>query len=83
MVMITVRGTDPTVSIQTKDQTVLGGTDPIDLQATSADLNTPVTTYAWTAVPAAAMMGEFGDTTVEDTTWTAPATTTETQVVTL
>ena len=79
-VMITVRGTDPTVSIQTKDQTVLGE-DKIDLQATSADLNTTITTHAWTAVPD--NMGMFGETTAEDTTWTAAATPTETQVVTL
>ena len=78
-VMITVRGTDPTVSIQTKDQTVLGG-DKIDLQATSADLNTTITTYAWTAAPA---VGTFSDEAVEDVTWTAPAMPTETLVVTL
>ena len=79
MVEITVGGTDPTVSIQTKDQTVLGG-DKIDLQATSADLTTPVTSYAWTAVPAGTT---FGDETAEDTTWTAPATTAVNQVVVL
>ena len=79
MIMITVRGADPTVSIQTADQTVFGG-DPIDLQATSADLNTPVTSYLWTAVPAG---GTFGDMAAEDTTWTAPVTTTAIQVVTL
>ena len=78
-VMITVRGADPTVSIQTADQTVFGG-DSIDLQATSADLNTPVTSYAWTAVPA---VGTFSDAAVEDATWTAPPTTTAIQVVTL
>ena len=54
--MITVRGADPTVSIQTADQTVFGE-DLIDLQATSADLNTPVTSYLWTAVPP---VGTFG-----------------------
>ena len=78
-IMITVRGADPTVSIQTADQTVFGG-DPIDLQATSADLNTPVTSYLWTAVPAG---GTFSNAAMEDTTWTAPATTTAIQVVTL
>ena len=77
--MITVRGADPTVSIQTADQTVFGE-DPIDLQATSADLNTPVTSYLWTAVPAG---GTFSNAAAEDTTWTAPATTTAIQVVTL
>ena len=82
---ITVRGADPTVSIQTADQTVFGG-DSIDLQATSADLTTPVTSYLWTAFP---VVGTFSnavgaeDATVEDATWTAPATTTAIQVVTL
>ena len=79
MIMITVRGADPTVSIQTADQTVFGG-DPIDLQATSADLTTPVTSYEWTAVPAG---GTFSNLAMEDTTWTAPSTTTAIQVVTL
>ena len=79
MIMITVRGADPTVSIQTADQTVFGE-DPIDLQATSADLNTPVTSYLWTAVPAG---GTFSNAAAEDTIWTAPATTTAIQVVTL
>ena len=59
MIMITVRGADPTVSIQTADQTVFGG-DPIDLQATSADLNTPVTSYLWTAVPAVGTFSDYG-----------------------
>ena len=80
-VVITVRGADPTVSIQTKDQTVFGG-DSVDLQATSADLNAPVTSYAWTATPA---VGTFDPVAadVEDATWTAPATTAANQVVTL
>ena len=80
-IMITVRGADPTVSIQTADQTVFGG-DPIDLQATSADLNTPVTSYLWTAVPAVGTFSPMAAD-VEDLTWTAPATTTAIQVVTL
>ena len=78
-VMITVRGADPTVSIQTADQTVFGGT-VVELEATSADLNTPVTSYAWTADPA---VGTFVDPAVEDATWTAPPTTADDQVVTL
>ena len=81
VLMITVRGAGPTVSIQTKDQTVFGG-DSIDLQATSADLNTPVDTYAWTATPAVGTFSPIGAD-VEDVTWTAPATTAADQVVTL
>ena len=82
MVMITVRGTDPTVSIQTKDQTVFGG-DSIDLQATAADLTTPVTSFAWTTVPAIDDPNPFTDPDAEDTTWTAPPTPMRTQVFTL
>ena len=78
-VMITVPGTDPTVSIQTEDQMVLGGAS-IRLQATSADSDGTITTYAWAAAPA---VGTFSDAAIEDTTWTAPATTTADQVVTL
>ena len=77
--MITVRGAVPTVSIQTVDQTVFGGT-VVELEATSADLNTPVTSYEWTADPA---VGTFVDPAVEDATWTAPPTTADDQVVTL
>ncbi len=47
-VTITVRGTDPTVSIETADQTVLGGA-PIDLAAMSSR---GCRAYAWTADPA-------------------------------
>ena len=75
-VMITVPGTDPTVSIQTEDQDVAGGT-VLPLLATSSD---DVAEYAWTADPA---VGTFSDAAVEDATWTAPATTTDDQVVTL
>ena len=49
-VTITVPGTDPTVSIQTEDQNVLGGAS-IRLQATSADSDGTIASYAWTAVP--------------------------------
>ena len=76
-VMITVPGTDPTVSIQTEDQDVAGGT-VLSLSATSSEDD--VTEYAWTAVPA---VGTFSDAAVEDATWTAPAATTDDQVVTL
>ena len=81
MVMITVRGADPTVSIQTEDQTVFGG-DSIDLQATSADLNTRVNLYAWT-MDSAIDSDPFRDLDAEDTIWTAPPTTMRTQVFTL
>ena len=76
-VTITVSGTDPTVSIQTEDQDVAGGT-VLSLSATSSEDD--VTEYAWTAVPA---VGTFSDAAVEDATWTAPAATTDDQVVTL
>ena len=79
-VMITVPGTDPTVSIETEDQTVLGGAS-IELEATSADPDGTIATYAWTTEPADT--GTFSDEAVEDPTWTAPATTTEDQEVTL
>ena len=71
--MITVPGTDPTVSIQTADQEVAGGAS-ILLEATSAD----VATYAWTATA-----GRFSDATVEDATWMAPGTRAANRVVTL
>ena len=76
-VTITVSGTDPTVSIETEDQDVAGGT-VLSLSATSSEDD--VTEYAWTAVPA---VGTFSDAAVEDATWTAPAATTDDQVVTL
>ena len=56
----------------------------IDLLATSADLNTPVNSYEWTADPA---VGDVQSCSrrdwTEDATWTAPATTAANQVVTL
>ena len=78
-VVITVRGTDPTVSIQTEEQDVAGGT-VLQLQATSAsaDSDGTIASYEWTAT-----LGTFSDETVEDATWTAPATTTTDQSVTL
>ena len=76
-VMITVPGTDPTVSIETEDQDVAGGTVLSLLAMSSED---DVTEYAWTADPA---VGTFSDAAVEDATWTAPAATTDDQVVTL
>ena len=75
--MITVPG-GPTVSIQTADQTVPGGT-VLPLQATASEEEDQ--SYAWTADPA---VGTFSDAaTLEDVTWTAPATTAANQVVTL
>ena len=83
-VEIMVRGANPTVSILTADQTVFGG-DQIDLQATSADLNTPVDSYMWAddTTPETPEVNRFSNAAAEDPTWTAPATTTATQVVTL
>ena len=78
-VTITVSGTDPTVSIETEDQTVAGGT-VLQLVATSEDSDGTIASYAWIADPA---VGTFSDAAVEDATWTAPATTTANQVVTL
>ena len=40
-------GTDPTVSIETAAQDVAGGT-VLQLQATSADSDGTIATYAWT-----------------------------------
>ena len=72
-----VRGTDPTVSIETADQTVLGGATTEALQTM---VSTDVTTYAWTADPA---VGTFSDPAQQMSTWTAPGTTAANQVVTL
>ena len=79
-VTITVPGTDPTVSIQTMDQTVPGGT-VVNLLATSADSDGTIAMYAWATDPVTT--GTFSDAAVEDATWTAPATTTANQEVTL
>ena len=79
-VTITVPGTDPTVSIQTMDQTVDGGT-VVNLLATSADSDGTIAMHAWATDPVTT--GTFSDAAVEDATWTAPATTTDDQVVTL
>ena len=76
-VTILVRGTDPTVSIETADQTLLGGATTEALQTT---VSTDVTTHAWTADPA---VGTFSNTAAADSTWTAPGTTAAKQVVTL
>ena len=83
-ITITVRGVDPTVSIQTADQTVFGGT-VVELKAISADLNTPVNSYLWTAVSDGPEEGTFNPAAAneEDVTWTAPDTMADDQVVTL
>ena len=89
-VTITVPGTNPTVSIETVDQDVVGGT-VLQLEATSADSDgSTIATYAWTAVLADgsaddSAVGTFAPdpANVEDVTWTAPATTTDDQMVTL
>ena len=65
----------PTVSIETQNQAIAGGT-LLQLAATT----TEVDTYAWTAIPD---LGAFSDTTVEDPTWTAPPTESATQITTL
>ena len=69
----------PTVSIQTADQTVAGGTD-VELEATSRSADGKGLTRAWTDDPA---VGTFSNTTVDDVTWMAPATMDATQVVIL
>ena len=79
-VTITVPGTDPTVSIETMDQTVPGGT-VVNLLATSADSDGAIAMYEWATDPVTT--GTFSDAAVEDATWTAPATTTANQEVTL
>ena len=73
-VTITVRGTDPTVSIETVDQIVLGG----HRISRSQPRPRMSTAYAWTATA-----GTFSNAAVEDATWTAPGTTAATQVVIL
>ena len=74
-------GTDPTVSIETADQTVPGGT-VLQLSATSRDSDSStVGSYAWATDPVTT--GTFSDPAVEDPTPTAPATTMDDQEVTL
>ena len=78
-VTITIPGTDPTVSIQTMDQDVPGDT-VLQLQATSADSDGTIATYAWIARIPRIDRDPFSDAAaVEDPTWTAPTTTTDDQ----
>ena len=77
-VMITVLS-GPAVSVETMDQTVPGGT-VVNLLATSRSADVAGATRLWTATP---NVGTFSNAAVEDATWTAPATTAATQVVTL
>ena len=66
---------DPTVTVDTTDQEVAGAT-AIQLAATATDADS----YAWAAAPD---VGTFDDAAVEDPTWTAPAATTDDQVIML
>ena len=77
-VMITVP-LGPELSVETIDQTVPGGT-VVNLLATSRSADVAGATRLWTATP---NVGTFSNAAVEDATWTAPATTAATQVVTL
>ena len=77
-VMITVPS-GPTLTVETMDQTVPGGT-VVNLLATSRSADVAGATRLWTATP---NVGTFSNAAVEDATWTAPATTAATQVVTL
>ena len=71
----------PTVTIHTGEATV-GGNAVVTLTATAEDPDTDgtIVSYAWTASPNA---GTFGNATLEDTTWTAPAKTANEQQITL
>ena len=72
----------PTVTIITlpSPASVLGR-GVVTLDGASSDSTEDTLTYIWTTTPA--NIGEFGDTMMEDTTWTAPAPLTEVQTVTL
>ena len=64
-VTITIPGTGPTVSIQTEDQTVAGGT-VLQLQATSADSDGTIPLRTRGPTDPDDPVGTFSDTTVED-----------------
>ena len=72
----------PTVTIITlpSPASVLGR-GVVTLDGASSDSTEDTLTYIWTTTPA--NIGEFGDTMMEDTTWTAPAPLAEVQTVTL
>ncbi len=72
----------PTVTITTvpSPASVLGR-GVVNLDGESSDSNNDTLTYIWSTTPA--IIGEFGDANLEDTTWTAPAPLTETQTITL
>ena len=55
----------PTVSIDTNSQSV-GGGQTIDLEATADDTDGTISTYLWSG------SGTFGNSGLENTTWTAP-----------
>ena len=72
----------PTVTVTTvpSPASVLGR-GVVTLDGTSNDPKEDTLTYIWATTPA--NIGEFGDTMMEDTTWTAPAPLADVQTVTL
>ena len=72
----------PTVTVTTVPSlaSVLGR-GVVTLDGTSNDPKEDTLTYIWATTPA--NIGEFGDTMMEDTTWTAPAPLADVQTVTL
>ena len=72
----------PTVTITTvpSPASVLGR-GVVNLDGESSDSNNDTLTYIWSTTPA--IIGEFGDANLEDTTWTAPASLAEVQTITL
>ena len=66
----------PTVSIQTMPQTVDGGAT-LMLQATSADADGTIESYAWSG------SGSFSDTAIANPAWTAPTATASDQAIVL
>ncbi len=81
-VTIKDQNSKPVVTVSTTPSTpVVSGRSTINLDGTSTDSDNDTLTYAWTTDPA--NVGIFGDATVEDTTWTAPAPLSAEQSVTL
>ena len=78
---VTVQATNkkPTVTIHTGTQTV-GENAVVTLSATAEDDDGSIASYAWTANPD---VGTFGNAADEDTTWTAPAKTSNEQRIEL
>ena len=72
----------PTVTITTVPSPVnVLGRGVVNLDGESSDSNDDTLTYFWSTTPA--IIGKFGDTNLEDTTWTAPAPLAEVQTITL